>query len=58
MDKRTIFSGKPLADTRKSVTVRFIYGSFERTLEDQEATNDQNRLAALFQEKLMATVSQ
>jgi phenylalanyl-tRNA synthetase beta subunit len=52
-----IFSGAPLENNQKSVTIHLIYRSSERTLEDQEATQDTDRLASLFRTKLGAIIS-
>jgi phenylalanyl-tRNA synthetase beta chain len=43
----TIYRGKPLADTEKSVTVHFTYGDFSRTLSDAEVNEDQLRIRTL-----------
>jgi phenylalanyl-tRNA synthetase beta chain len=40
-----IYTGKPLLDNQKSITLHFIYTAPDRTLEDSEVTTDQERIS-------------
>jgi phenylalanyl-tRNA synthetase beta chain len=52
-----LFTGKPLAEGTKSVTIRFEYNAGDRTLTDDEVRADQERLSSVFISILHASIS-
>lgn len=55
---KDVYTGKPLTSNQKAVTLHFTYNGRTRTLEDTEASQDQQRLISFLRKELNAIINE